>query len=161
MEDLRLLVGDIEFGYRIQGLLAHVFMRLGATVIELNAQGHPDLVINLDGRIPIEVEAAPTVIRSHTVKLEDIEAIKGLNDSGYLAVLDCTLPIAWILLAHPRLKRQGPGPVSLVTLWAMSDDGFSRACTDEFITLIIGIQDRLSNLTFHLLRRRALRGQAL
>jgi hypothetical protein len=136
-------------------------MRLGATVIELNAQGHPDLVVNLDGRIPVEVEAAPASVRSHTVKCEDINAIQGTTKPGYLAVLDCALPVAWIMLAHERLKRQGPGLVSLVTLRAMSENQLSRSCTEEFIKLITNVQDRLLNLTFHVLRERALRGHAL
>jgi hypothetical protein len=161
VDDLRARVGDIEFGYRIQGLLAHVLMRLGATVIEINAQGHPDLVVDLDGRFALEVEAAPAVVRTHTLKSEDIEAIRGSVKSGYLAVLDCALPVAWIMLTHERLKRQGPGPLSLVTLRAMSENEFSRLCTEEFISLMTDVQDRLPNLTFHLLRGRALRGLAL
>lgn len=161
VDDLRIRVGNIEFGYRIQGLLAHVFMRLGGVVVELNSQGHPDLVINLDGRFPVEVEAAPASVRSHTLKIEDIDSVKGMTKPGYLAVLDCALPVAWIMLGHGRLKRQGPGPVSLVTLRAMAEARLSRLCTEEFIKLIGNVQDRILNLTFHLLRERALRGQGL
>lgn len=161
VDELRAGVGDIEFGYRIQGFLAHVLMRLGAHVVELNAQGHPDLVVNLDGRIPIEVEAAPALVRIHTVKCEDIDAIQGTEKSGYLAVLDCALPLSWIMLGHEQLKRHGPGSVSLVTLRAMSENEFSSLCTEEFIRLITENRDRLLNLTFHLMRERALRGQSV
>jgi hypothetical protein len=161
VEDLRRGVGDIEFGYRIQGLLAHILMQLGATIIDLNAQGHPDIVTELNGRVSFEVEAAPALVRSHTIKSEDIDAIGGGGRPGYLAVLDCALPIAWIMLGHDRLKRHGPGPISLVTLRAMAETELSMSCTEELIKLVTNNQDRLSNLTFHLLRARALRGQML
>ena len=40
---LRDEVGDSEFGYRLQALFAHVLGRLGASILEVNAQGHPDI----------------------------------------------------------------------------------------------------------------------
>ena len=43
LEGLRAQVGDGEFGYRMQALFAHVLVRLGARVLEINAQGHPDV----------------------------------------------------------------------------------------------------------------------
>jgi len=161
VHDLRADIGDVEFGYRVQGFLAHVLLRLGAEVVEFNAQGHPDLVVDLDVRTLIEVEAAPALARSHTIKIEDIEAIHAAQTSGYLALLDCAIPVAWIMLAHEKLDRQGPGPISLVTLRAMSDTKLSRPCTEEFLKLIADNRHRLLNLTFHLMRERALRGQAL
>ena len=154
---LRTRVGDIEFGYRIQALLAHTLMRLGAQIVELNPQGHPDIVVSLNGVYPVEVEAAPSIARSHVIKSDDIDSTSGPDRPGYLAVLDCALPLAWIVLPHERLKRRGSGPVHLVTLRAMADTELSSLCTQEFAKLLIDNRERLLNLTFHLLRDRALR----
>ena len=58
LEILKDAVGLSEFGYRIQGLAAHVLLRLGAKVLQINSQGHPDIIAEAErGLIRIEVEA--------------------------------------------------------------------------------------------------------
>src|SRR5947209_3953489 len=51
LSSLRAEVGDIEFGYRAQGLFAQVLRRVGANVREIRHQGHPDIIADLDGRL--------------------------------------------------------------------------------------------------------------
>jgi hypothetical protein len=47
LEGLRAEFGDAEFGYRMQGMFAHVLARLGGEILEINAQGHPDIKARL------------------------------------------------------------------------------------------------------------------
>ena len=71
---LRAEVGDIEFGYRAQGLFAHVLKQIGASVVEVRNQGHPDITVLLGGRLTrVEVEIASIGERYHVIKADDAE----------------------------------------------------------------------------------------
>jgi hypothetical protein len=50
LETLRDQCGDAEFGYRMQGLFAHVLMRQGCKILEVNAKGHPDIRARAEDR---------------------------------------------------------------------------------------------------------------
>jgi hypothetical protein len=159
---LRLRVGDIEYGYRVQGLFAHVLMRLGAEIVDLNAQGHPDVVAVLDSRrLLLEVEAIHSVNRKHAVKIEDIEAIRPTmpGDAGYLAVLDGAIPVRWALLEYEKLRLHGPSELPLGTIHALADRQLSEQCTANLIAMVLDNEHVLENLSFHLLAARACRGE--
>ena len=44
IENLRLSISPVEFGYKVQALAAHVLLRLDYRVEEINRSGHPDIV---------------------------------------------------------------------------------------------------------------------
>jgi len=164
LETLRRDHGDREFGYRAQGLLGHVLIRLGGTINDMKAQGHPDIIVGLWGKtVVFEVEVASATHSSHVIKPEDVAAIHppSGNTIGYLAILDCGPPAVWILVNHQRLEKRAGSSVSLVTLRAISDKTLSEECTKEFSKLILENKVNLPNLTFHVLRARALRGDSL
>jgi hypothetical protein len=163
---LRQSIGDAEFGYRAQGFLAHVFIRLGGRIIDIKSQGHPDITGSFGGKILLlQVKAvyARSRRRAFAVEAEDLEGIcpHDRTSVGYLAILDCAQPISWALVDYERLRRQALGAISLVTLHAMADGRLSYECTEEFVKLIESHQSTLRNLDFHILCSRALKGEAL
>jgi len=164
LTDLRRKVGNSEFGYRTQGLFAHVLMAIGADVEEIRSQGHPDIVARLEGqRLLIEIEVTSTTSRHHVIKVDDIQAISTNipGEIGMLAVLDCAIPIRWIVIDSKVLSPDRKGVILLTTLQAMSNQSLSRRCTEAFSRLIEAHCIDLPNLTFNLLCSRALRKQVL
>jgi hypothetical protein len=159
LRQLRADVGDIEFGYRAQGLFAHVLKRIGASVLEIRNQGHPDIIANLNGRLTrFEIEIASKGDRYHVIKNDDLESIARVlpNEMGYLAVLDMAEPLRWAVLESSRVKgRLGRTPMA--TLHAVADRDLSKACNVAFLELILESMERLRALTFHLLCDRVLR----
>lgn len=163
---LRQSVGDGEFGYRIQGLLAHVIMRIGGKIIDVKAQGHPDIIASLGGKtILLQVKSvhAKSRRREFLAGADDLKGIRPHNPTtiGYLAILDCTMPPSWIMVDYEKIKRYALNPISLVTLRAVADTQFSHECTEEFVRLITDHQSNIHSLYFHALHNRALRGEAL
>ena len=155
---LRAEVGDIEFGYRAQGLFAHVLERVGASVVDVRNQGHPDIIVLLEGQLTrVEVEIASMGERCHVIKADDAEAVAPADHSeqGYLAVLDIAEPVRWAPIEHARFcHRLGRQP--LATLHALAHQELARACNEAFAEMIITDAERLPALTFHLLCQRIL-----
>jgi len=149
---LRAKVGDIEFGYRAQGLFAHVLNEIGASVLEVNNTGHPDITALLEGRLTrVEVEISSIGKRYHVIKKDDAHAIAPTterNEQGYLAVLDIAEPVRWAPIEYSRIRhRLGRQPVA--TLHALADRKFAKTCNDAFVEIIIANAERLPALTFH------------
>lgn len=157
---LRAEIGDVEFGYRAQGLFAYVLSRIGAKVLEIRHQGHPDIVANLSGRrARFEVEVTSIGDRYHTIKADDLASLKPVldGDAGFLAILDASHPVRWAVIEYGRIrKRLGRWP--LVTLHAIADPDLSKLCTSEFCEMVADNRQKLHALTFHLLCDRVLRG---
>ena len=155
---LRAEVGDIEFGYRAQGLFAYVLKQIGASVVDVKNQGHPDIIVLLGGRLTrVEVEIASMGERYHVIKMDDAEAVAptSVKEQGYLAVLDIAAPVRWAPIEYSRFRhRLGRQP--LATLHALAHRELARACNDAFVEIIISNAERLPALTFHLLCQRIL-----
>lgn len=163
---LRQSIGDSEFGYRAQGFLAHVLMRLGGGIIDIKPQGHPDITASLGGKtLLIQVKAVQAKMRRQrfVIGANDLEGIRptGSNDVGYLAIMDCAPPISWVLVDYHILCRQHSSPVHMVTLHAMANRRLSLECTEEFVKLIASHQSHLRDLDFHLICSRALTREPL
>ena len=159
---LRAEVGDIEFGYRAQGLFAHVLKQIGASVVEVKHQGHPDITVLLGGRLTrVEVEIASMGERYHVIKADDAEAIAPTerDEQGYLAVLDIAEAVRWAPIAYSGIRRR-LGRQPLATLHALAHWELARVCNDAFAEITIANAERLQALTFHLLRQRVLRRNA-
>jgi len=160
INDLLSEIGDSEFGYRAQGFFAHVLIGVGGKILEINSQGHPDITAVLSGKtllIQVKSVHARSTRRGFTIGYDDLEGINPYNKDliGYLAVLDCTLPVSWILVEYSIIKRYFARPISLVTLRSVSNKTFSDDCNDVFIDFILCHQKNLTNLTYNILRNRA------
>jgi hypothetical protein len=164
LDTLRQDVGDSEFGYRCQALLAHVLLRIGGKVLDIRPQGHPDITASIGvRRLLLQVKAVhgKTVRQNFSISPEDLNGIKPANKDifGYFAILECVPPISWILVDYSRLYRQGSKPLSMVALRATENRKLSQELTEEFVRLVVDNQNRLRDLGFHILCVRALRGE--
>jgi hypothetical protein len=153
-----------EFGFRIQGLAAHVLLRLGARVLKVNSQGHPDIVAETDrGSIRVEVEANIRGSRPRLLTKEDLDGIapRKTIDKGYFALALCGPYPQWLLVEHSRLRRRHDTPASPAILKGLSDVEASEQWTSEFIKLLLTHCRHLPAYSFDLLVRRALEGRPL
>ena len=164
LETLRGAVGLSEFGYRIQGLAAHVLLRIGARVLEVNSQGHPDIIAETDkGLIRIEVEADIHGSRARALTEEVLDGMepRSAADKGYFALALCGPYPRWLLVDYSPLRRRHGTPASPAILQALSDAEDSERWTAEFITLLVTHCRHLPAFSFDFLARRALEGRAL
>jgi hypothetical protein len=165
LETLRGAVKPSEFGFRIQGLAAHILLRLGARVLQINTQGHPDIVAEIErGLMRIEVEA--DIHGSCAARLlteEDLDAIapRRITDRGYFALALCGPYPRWLLIEYSRLRRRRQTPASPAILQALSDVEASERWTAEFIALLLTHCRHLPAYSFDFLARQALEGKSL
>lgn len=157
--------GYSEFGYRIQALFAHVLLRLGARITEVNAQGHPDVKAELCNRqLRFQVKAVVHAqLRSQLILTpEDLAGIGSrFGSDGYLAILDCAMPVNWIVIPESRARLFVERPMLIATLQAERIEPLSSECTDVFLDLILEEKGRLEHLPFGIVARRALRAEPL
>jgi Holliday junction resolvase len=157
-------VGDSEFGYRVQGLFAHILIYLDIRILEIKPRGHPDIIgAKENDIIKFEVETVLGNSRKRVVDIEDIEAINpyNKNEKGYIAILYCKFPPEWLLIDHNRLKWRVSERISIITIKSLGDKKFSNESTNCFYKLILSNKSRLFKLTFHHLCDKALRGEKL
>ena len=165
LDKLRLECGDAEFGYRMQALFAHVLLRLGAVICEINAQGHPDIRATLgDTVLFVQVKSVqhgnPFV--AFQLSSADLTGIASAElTTGYLALLDCADPVSWIVVEVSKVSQFLNRSISIAGLRAAEEPQLSKDCTDEFTGMLLAAKDRLSTLTFSLLVRRALAGKPM
>lgn len=163
LDNLRRDVGSSEFGYRVQGLFAHVLIGKTGRIIDIKPQGQPDIIAELGTRkLLFQVKAvyAKTCREGFTASIKDLQGIKPRNkgETGYMTVLECVAPISWILIDYSKIVRQ-KFPLSIVSLRALADMRLSVEFTEEFVKLIIRNRLRLRDLNFHILCSRALKGE--
>jgi hypothetical protein len=160
LEVLRNQCGDAEFGYRMQALFAHVLMRQGYKIIELNAQGHPDIRARVeDHEILVQVKTVAHRMAHSVIELssDDIAGIAAMGRrGGWFAVLDCAVPVQWIMVAGKRAVSLLGKPLYLATLRANRDPDISTECNEHFFQIMAVSHSRLFNLRFTVLRSRAL-----
>ena len=163
LDALRAERGDAEFGYRMQGMFAHVLLRMGAEILEVNAQGHPDIKARLGGDLLlVQVKSCDHAHASSMFQLSSAD-LAGIGSShrtkGYLAFLDCAVPVSWHVVDASVVWQFLGRCVPVATLRAARDEQMSQDSTQLFVELILGVKERLSLLTFPLLAQRALQGR--
>lgn len=164
LEGLRDAVGLSEFGFRIQALAAHILLRLGARVLHIHTQGHPDIVAETEnGYLRIEVEAAVYGQRARALTKEDLVGIAphSATDKGYFALAVCSPCPHWLLIDYLRILRRHGTPASPPILRGLADAATSKHWTDEFRKLLIARCRHLSLYTYDFLVHRALEGRPL
>lgn len=166
LDSLRAGIGDSEFGYRMQTLFSHVLLELGATVTEVNQQGHPDIKSVKDGRTALF--QVKSIAHSYagcvlTVSPDDVAGIcpSHPDEVGYFAVLDCAVPVSWVVSEYIAIRRHETRSVSIETIRASADSQFSIESSSAFAELVMRHKADLHLLTFGILRDRALRGERL
>ena len=165
LEGLRAQFGDAEFGYRMQALFAHVLVRLGASVLEINAQGHPDIKALMGQELMfVQVKSA---LHSGPQSLFQLSSgdFAGITSNeravGYLAFLDCADPVSWHVVRSHSARQFLDRFVPVEAIVAIRDEQLSRDCSEVFTDVVTSAKGRLGVLTFALLARRALEGRGL
>lgn len=130
-------LSDSALGFKVQALAAHVLLRLGYQIAEINNSGHPDIVASKDGteyRFEVEVEVKGPRLRKLTEA--DFDSLTGSPGAiGYFALAIHIPEPRWVLVSADTLSRRvGSNPRSL--LEAISDKSFSAAWTDEYTQII-------------------------
>jgi len=165
LDSLRAECGDAQFGYRMQGLFAHTLMRLGASILEVNAQGHPDVKARIaDELLLAQVKSAQHRGPCSVFQLSgsDLAGIApGEHAIGYLAFLDCADPVSWFLVDFNVARQFLNHAVPIAVLRAAQQRQISDDCTAEFVEMILSLKARLNRLTFPLLARRAIEGSRI
>ena len=161
LEQLRLMVPPNEFGYRVQGLAAHVLMGLGYRIGAINPSRHPDIVAIKDGReVRFEVEAEVGRPRLRQLTDADFESLTEVPTSvGYYALAICLPTPYWVLVPAQKLIDRPPSPNIL--LEALSDKEYSAEWTREYIKLLEGAGRRIGLASFGDLRQMALNGRKI
>ena len=166
LDQLRLRVGDSEFGYRMQAFFAHVLMRLNSKIKAINNQGHPDITAEIDSAIyliQVKTISHNTAESCLLVTSDDLDGIypNFPKATGYYAVLDCSAPVTWLICRHEKIRKYVLRPIDLEMIRLISDQAFSQECTDIFADMIISNFEKLPLLTYGILRDRALRGDCI
>lgn len=166
LDSLRAAIGDSEFGYRMQALFAHVLLERGGSITEINERGHPDIKWVKDGQTALV--QVKTISHSYAgwvlvVSPDDIAGIRPSrsDEVGYFAVLDCAVPVSWVVSEYSVIRRHEMCSVSIETIRASADSELSIDSTEVFAELLMRHAENLNLLTFGVLRNRALRGERL
>ena len=159
--DFRDQVGFSRFGLVAQVLLAHVLLRLGGKVVEINNPGHPDILVLLGGQLyNIEAETLKYKTVPRQLASADLDVLLTNRDGerGFFCVLDCGPPVAWLCVDVAALGSRAAGKLHLSLLRGYSDRELSLDCTVEFSNLVLQEAKELRQMTYGRLRDEALRG---
>ena len=150
-----------EFGFRVQGLAAHVLMGLGYRIHAVKESGHPDIVATRDGReFRFEVEAEVGRPRLRQLNAADFTSLTELpNAVGYYALAIGFPTPYWVLV--PALKLIGRPPMPNILLEALSDKEYSGEWTSEYLRLLGGACRRIELASFRDLKQMAMDGRLI
>lgn len=163
IEKLHTSCGPIELGYRIQGLAAHLLLAQGLKVVEVNPQGHPDIVaVGHKGVLRFEIEANTMGTGEHQLTEKDFASLKPQvpGDKGFFGVAICGPYPSWLIIDHARLVGR-PTPAPLPVLRALSERELSAKWTALFNQLVCRHAEHIQDYSFALLREWALADRGL
>ena len=155
------MVPPAEFGFRVQGLAAHVLIGLGYRIHAVNESGHPDIVATQDGReFRFEVEAEVGRPRLRQLTAADFTSLmEPPNAVGYYALAISFPTPYWVLV--PALNLIGRPPMPNILLEALSDKEYSGEWTGEYLRLLGGAGRRIELASFRDLKQMALDGRRI
>ena len=149
-----------DFGFQIQALAAHVLLRLGYKVIEVNHQGHPDITAILHGReYRFEVEAEVAGPRPRQLTPADFESLAETPNGYYALAISAPSPY-WVIVPVSKLVNR-KHPSSNILLEALSDKEYSAIWTRTYIELLRDAGRQIRLASFSDLRKLALKGLGL
>lgn len=155
-------VSPAEFGYKVQGLAAHVLLRLGYRIDAVNQLGHPDIVADWGGReFRFEVEAQVGRPRPRKLTDADFAALIGAGSAiGYYALAVAFPAPKWIIVPASELAPRAQSYPNML-LEALSDKPFSNEWTSEYASLLCDSCNQIIASSFATLRAMALSGNGL
>ena len=161
LEHLSLMVSPSEFGFRVQGLAAHVLLGLGYRIIAVKESGHPDIVAFRGGReFRFEVEAEVGRPRLRQLSQADFSSLTEVPGAAGYYALAIGFPVPyWVLVPVSKLIGRPPSPKIL--LEALSDKELSAEWTREYVRLLGNGSKRVVLASFGDLKQMALAGRSI
>ena len=161
LANMRMMISASEFGFKVQALAAHVLLRLGWSIDELNQFGHPDIVARQGSLVyHIEIEAEVKGTRPRQLTKADFASLIDIPDTeGWYGLAIAYPTPRWILV--PAKSMVDRRPSYTVLLEALSDKQLSSTWSNEYIKLLDAECDRITRYSFNALRDRALAGRGL
>ena len=160
LDRLLLESDDKIFGFKMQAVAAHVLLRLGHEVFEVNRFGHPDIVSLKDGvEYRFEVEAEVGEHRKRILEPADFVGLTKTGAVGYFALAVSFPRPYWVVVPVLELIRRGPSGNE--TLAALRDKLLSDAWTQSHLDLLGTSCSVVRKRSFEQLARRAVEGRAL
>ena len=152
----------VEFGYKMQALAAHVLLRLGYRIKEVNQSGHPDITAFRDGsEYRFEIEAQVSYPRPRQLEAADIESLADVPDGfGYYALAISFPKPYWVVVPVFKLADR-KHPSSNVLLEALSDKQYSAEWTAEYWDMLSASCHEITITSFSRLSELAVSGNRL
>ena len=161
MDRLLLESDDKAFGFKMQAVAAHILLRLGHTVFEVNRLGHPDIISCAEGvEYRFEVEAEVHGHRKRILGDADFAGLTGTAALGYFALAVSFPRPYWVVVPVEELIDRGT-PSGNATLEALSDTYLSDAWTKSHLDLLGTSCRTIRERSFEQLARRAVEGRTL
>ena len=142
-------VSSSKFGYKVQALAAHVLLRLGYRIEEINQSGHPDIIAVRHGmEFRFEVEAEAGSPRPRKLTDSDFASLLEVPDGfGYYALTISFPTPYWILVPASKLCGRRY-PSTNILLEALSDKAYSANWTTEYLGLLNDACHQISRASF-------------
>ncbi|MEM4406353.1 MAG: hypothetical protein QXS68_04845 [Candidatus Methanomethylicaceae archaeon] len=155
--------GPEWLGYWTQAIAAHILLRLGVKISEVNNTGHPDICGFIEGGIlRMEIECDSTGRGLHALDPDDIEGLKPRSplDQSYYGLLKATDIPEWVIVPYNKIKNiNKPSYISL--LKAVADSKRSSLWTSIFIRILLDNKENIESLHYNDLQIRALSNRGL
>lgn len=156
-------VGPIEFGYWMQGIAAHILLKIGFNILEINSSGHPDILGFLNGaRMSFEIETDSSGKGLHSLTVPDIRGLRPPSslDNGYYALLKATIRPEWIILSYERCTKLTQH-LQIPVIETYSDRNLSELWTNTLIRIILDNKGSIFTFNYSKLKEMALKGLVL
>ena len=154
-------LGDTVFGFKMQAVAAHILLRLGHEILEVNRFGHPDIVSMKDSvEYRFEVEAEVQGHRKRMLEPADFGGLTVTGAVGYFALVVSFPSPYWVVVPVLKLVDR-ESPSGNATLVALSDRLVSDAWTQIHLDLLATSCSVIRERSFEQLAKRAVEGRAL
>lgn len=161
LDRLLLESGDSAFGFKMQAVAAHILLRLGHNILEVNRVGHPDIVSVKEGvEFRFEVEAEVRGHRKRMLEAADFVGLTATDSVGYFALAVSFPRPYWVVVPIGELIDRG-ADAGNATLEALCDTRLSDAWTQEHLGLLAKSCRVVRERSFEQLVRRAKEGRMI
>ena len=107
--------------------------------------------------VQVKTVAHRTTRSAIELSSEDVAGIAAMGRrGGWFAVLDCAVPVQWIMIPGKRAAALLGKPLYLATLRAHGEPDMSAECNEHFFQMMGANRSHLFNLRYPVLRSRAL-----
>lgn len=154
--------GSTKFGLVVQAMFAHVLLRLGWEILEVNSPGHPDIRAVLGSQVDkFEVETVSNVTIPRQLDERDIATLLTGDEGerGFFCVLNCGPPLELLCVDVKELGSRVYEPLRVSLLRSYSYRVMSVQFTAEMSAFVRRNEADLDQLSYRRLRSEVLAGR--